>query len=184
MNDKTRNIFITTSTISLSLTVLSLVIYYVYRYYRSTHPSEEEDETDNFTNSALPRPVRNNNPLNIRLTGEKWLGKISNDKNTDGEFEQFYNTKWGIRAAMIDLRTYYNRYHCRTIEQIINRWAPLKENNTSDYVKHVAARMNISPNDELQYDKQTWCSLVAAMAVSEGAGQLTDTQLTAAWEEI
>jgi hypothetical protein len=38
----------------------------------------------------LPRGIRNNNPLNIRLNPDnRWQGRVSPKLNSDGAFEQF-----------------------------------------------------------------------------------------------
>ena len=115
------------------------------------------------------RGLRNNNPLNIRRSGDKWQGLRAQQE--DKEFFQFSEMKWGWRAAFRLLcHTYYGKYKLRTIRAIINRWAPPKENNTSNYIKHVAERTGISPDQELG-DPTThpaqWMMLGMAMAISE-----------------
>ena len=52
---------------------------------------------------ALPRGIRNNNPLNIRK-GNNWKGERPNQ--TDKEFEEFESMQMGLRAAFILLRNY------------------------------------------------------------------------------
>lgn len=116
-------------------------------------------------NSTKPRGIRNNNPLNIRI-GNKWLGEVENP--TDKEFEQFTWMVYGLRAGFILLRRYINRYHLNTIHDIISRWAPSNENNTTHYCCLVAARMNIGVLDELRYeDEETMVQLVSAMCYVE-----------------
>ena len=51
----------------------------------------------------IPRGIRNNNPLNLRV-GNNWKGEVS--QPTDHTFEQFTEMKWGVRAAFIVLRNY------------------------------------------------------------------------------
>ena len=46
------------------------------------------------------RGIRNKNPFNIKLSHNSWLGKVSNDKNTDRVFEQFYQMDYGLRTGM------------------------------------------------------------------------------------
>lgn len=185
MTTKQKNTMIISLSITTSVVLLAVAAYYIYRYYRALHPAKEDDQTSNFTNMALTRPLRNNNPLNIRISNNNWLGKIPVEQNTDKAFEQFTNIKWGTRAAMINLRTYYKRDGLKTIRQIISKWAPEKDNNlTESYIKHVSQRMAIPENQELEYNKETWCRLVAAMAVSEGAGKLSQELLDEAWSLI
>lgn len=88
------------------------------------------------------RGLRNNNPGNLRLTGINWQGKVPNDQNTDGEFEQFYNAEDGVRAMARDLLTGYRRGE-NTIRKIINQYAPNTENNTTAYIQSVVSQTGV-----------------------------------------
>lgn len=112
--------------------------------------------------TKIPRGIRNNNPLNIRI-GNSWFGEVENP--TDKEFEQFVSMKYGLRAAFVLLRRYIKRYGLRTIRDIISRWAPASENNTRAYINDVCRWTDISELEELAFeDKTTMCYLVWAMA--------------------
>lgn len=124
--------------------------------------------------SALPRGLRNNNPLNLRISNIKWRGKVPVQHNTDGAFEQFDTIVLGIRAAMCCLRTYINKYRLNTVQSIIFRWAPPTENNTSAYVRRVCELMSISPARIISVaDRAVFCSLAWSMAVVE-CGRVVD----------
>lgn len=113
----------------------------------------------------IPRGIRNNNPLNIRI-GNTWLGERNNP--TDPAFEEFVAMEYGVRAAFIILRRYIKRYHKDTICSIVSTWAPANENNTQRYIDHVSAQMALDPTEPIKYeDKETMCKLVAAMAKVE-----------------
>lgn len=113
----------------------------------------------------IPRGIRNNNPLNIRI-GNTWLGERNNP--TDPAFEEFVAMEYGVRAAFIILRRYIKRYHKDTICSIVSTWAPANENNTQRYIDHVSAQMALDPTESIKYeDKETMCKLVAAMAKVE-----------------
>mgnify|MGYP003533551919 FL=1 len=45
------------------------------------------------------RGIRNNNPLNIRLSADKWQGM--REEQTDKAFVQFKSMAYGYRAAWI-----------------------------------------------------------------------------------
>lgn len=114
---------------------------------------------------VVPRGIRNCNPLNIRI-GNTWFGERANPD--DNEFEQFVNMECGIRAAFVILRRYIKRYHLNTVELIVSRWAPKSENQTASYIDHVCRMMGVKKDALIAYeDKQTMCSLVAAMAKVE-----------------
>lgn len=110
---------------------------------------------------TIPRGIRNNNPLNIRK-GCKWIGL--RPTQTDKEFCQFTWLVYGIRAGFITLRTYIRKHKCNTIEKIISRWAPRKENDTAAYIRAVAKRTRLAIDLPLRIeDKKELCSLVSAM---------------------
>ena len=122
-----------------------------------------------------PRGLRNNNPLNIRRSGDKWQGLKAQQE--DREFFQFSEMKWGWRAAFVILcRTYYNKHKLRTIRALITRWAPPKENNTEAYIRRVTDRIGIGPDRELgspQEHPAQWMMIAMAMAIVEcGTAQL------------
>lgn len=90
-----------------------------------------------------PRGIINNNPANIRR-GSAWKGLVPflvNPQNQqrvcDKSFCQFENIEYGIRALIVLLRTYCYKYKLRTIETIINRFAPPSENRTTAYIRFV-----------------------------------------------
>ena len=137
----------------------------------------------------LPRGIRNNNKLNIRLSKDKWQGQINGKGNIDGNsslsseraggeavFCQFSSMEYGWRAAFVILcKTYYGKYKLRTIRDIVSRWAPAKENNTPAYIRHVSDYTGIGPDRDLG-DPQThptnWLLIGYAMAVMENGKTL------------
>lgn len=113
----------------------------------------------------VPRGIRNNNPLNIRI-GNVWLGEVKHP--TDAAFEQFVAMEYGIRAAFVILRRYIRRYGHDTVRSIVSTWAPPAENDTRGYAEFVASYMGVGADDKLKYeDKETMMNLVAAMAKVE-----------------
>lgn len=131
------------------------------------------------TNSKIPRGIRNNNPLNIKI-GNTWLGEVTNP--TDNEFEQFVHVCYGLRAGFILLKRYINRYKLNTIEKIISRWAPHNENNTRSYINQVARGMNITPDTPLLYeDKNRMCALVYEMVYVENGQHIQMSEIVAAY---
>lgn len=92
---------------------------------------------------AQARGERNNNPGNIRH-GDKWQGMAPTQ--TDKSFVQFVSPEYGIRALAKILKNYQERHKLKTIAEIINRWAPPSENDTSSYIAAVSAKLNIDPH--------------------------------------
>lgn len=92
--------------------------------------------------SMAPRGIRNKNPGNLEDNGTPWRGRLGND----GRFIIFDSSLNGIRAMARTLKTYRNNHNIRTIEGIINRWAPSVENDTNAYVAHAEKVLNTPRN--------------------------------------
>lgn len=99
----------------------------------------------------IPRGIRNNNPLNIRI-GNCWLGEVR--EPNDPDFEQFISMVYGVRAGFVLLRRYIRHYHRTTIPQVIAAWAPSTENNTEAYITAVCQMSKISREETLDYFNQ------------------------------
>lgn len=126
------------------------------------------------------RGVRNCNPLNIRHGASKWKGM--NPVQTDREFVQFENMIWGIRAAIVTLKTYYYKHGCNTIKSIINRWAPTNENNTKEYIRFITKETNITnENNSLYWTKDILRNIVTAMAKYESGYNIKKSDFDIAW---
>ena len=82
-----------------------------------------------------PRAIRNNNPLNLRKTADRWEGLVDNDK--ERAFCVFDTMAHGFRAAFKTLDAYYHKHNLRTLHAIIWRWAPPAENRTCNYCHSV-----------------------------------------------
>lgn len=87
----------------------------------------------------LSRGVRNNNPANIRRSATKWafLKPVQSDK----QFCQFLEIRYGIRAFFILMRTYRYKYSLKTPREIINRFAPVSENDVEAYLNFLSSHM-------------------------------------------
>jgi len=133
--------------------------------------------------SGLPRGMRNNNPGNIRVSGNAWQGKIPPGQNTDGAFEQFKTYAYGIRAMIKNLLSYYQS-GLNTLQSIIYKWAPPADGNDSAaYVAFVSLRTGFSPTQPLDLLNQTTMrKIVTAMSeVENGRPAVTNEQFNYAW---
>lgn len=113
----------------------------------------------------IPRGIRNNNPLNIRI-GNVWLGEVRDP--TDPDFEQFISMVYGVRAGFVLIRRYIRHYHRTTIPQVIAAWAPSNENNTTAYIDKVCQVSGIERDVQLKFeDEDQMIALVDAMILVE-----------------
>lgn len=124
--------------------------------------------TNLLQDKKMPRGLRNNNPLNLRKSSNKWLGKIYN--GSDPAFEQFTSLEMGIRAGMINARTIAHRQKPNnTIEALIRTWAPSSDNNdTAAYIRSVCAYAELKPDYKVDYTKRLdFCTIITAMIYVE-----------------
>lgn len=118
------------------------------------------------TMSTIPRGIRNNNPLNIRISTNRWRGKIT--PSQDPSFEQFENLTLGIRAAFVCIRTYIRKYRLDTPRKIISRWAPESENNVLSYIDAACSQAVLNPDERISFqEKNKMCRLLWGMAKVE-----------------
>lgn len=127
-------------------------------------------------NKNQPRGLRNHNPLNIRVSSEKWQGMA--EKQSDKYFVQFVNNAYGYRAAFVTLKTYQIRHGLRTIADMIGRWAPPLENNTAAYIRRVANGTGLDKNAHLPYtNKELMIRMVMAMTMVENGIQAIKSEV-------
>ena len=128
-----------------------------------------------------PRGIRNCNPGNIRITKDRWQGLCP--AQTDSEFFQFTEMKWGYRALIRTLQNYRRKHGCQTIADFISRWAPRTENNTSGYITRVCREMQVPTSFVPDVDdKGTMCALAAAISQVENCIPAVMADVEAGWE--
>lgn len=91
------------------------------------------------------RGVRNCNPANIRK-GARWRGM--HPIQNDASFVRFELMHYGVRALIKVLHTYVVKHNLSTIREIINRFAPPSENDTSAYINVVSASVGLNPDEK------------------------------------
>lgn len=89
-----------------------------------------------------PRGIRNNNPGNIRH-GANWHGLNPDGRKIDPAFCVFTTSVAGIRALAKVLINYKRIHGLNTVRQIISRYAPPNENQTTAYIQSVAKQLGV-----------------------------------------
>lgn len=115
-----------------------------------------------------PLGIRLNNPGNIEH-GSPWEGLAANQDHP--RFAAFIRPEYGIRAIARVLITYQDKRRARdgsridTVREIIERWAPPSENDSTSYAVHVRQRMGLDSIDaEIDVkDHRTMRGLVEAI---------------------
>lgn len=128
----------------------------------------------------MSRGLNNNNPGNIRRNSAVWKGeKIP---STDKAFKQFVSIEFGYRAMLRLLQNYKEWNNCKTVNQMIARWAPPVENNTQAYIRTVCKEAGIAPNQEVDVNnKMLMCRIAAAMSKVENGVPARMEDVEAGW---
>lgn len=113
----------------------------------------------------MTRSERNNNPGNIRLTGDRWRGQVL--PPPDRGFVTFTEPKWGYRALFVILEGYMIRHGLVTIRGIIGRYAPPTENSTRSYIRSVCRATGWGPDDPLDPCGRVMQDLARAITLVE-----------------
>jgi hypothetical protein len=109
----------------------------------------------------FPRGIRNNNPGNIRIGKIRWQGQKL--VQADSDFLEFTDVIHGLRALMCVLLTYHLKYDLDTVESLINRFAPPRENATDHYIYAVSKALRVKRNDILAVSSK---SVLIALAIA------------------
>lgn len=100
-----------------------------------------------------------NNYLNIRYNSHnKWRGQIGSRRG----FCMFSDSRFCVRAFSIIVFRSYVRAGVRSYSDIINRYAPPSENNTSHYIDYVCRFCGVLPS-QIPATATQKCRLVMAM---------------------
>ena len=129
----------------------------------------------------MSRGLRNNNPLNIRLSATTvWQGEIR--PSQDRSFCQFRTMAYGYRAGLKLLQNYRRKHGCRTIADFIRRSAPPTENNTNGYISRVCKEMQVPASYVPDVgDQGTMCAFAAAMSQVENGVPAVMEDIITGW---
>lgn len=128
------------------------------------------------------RGLRNKNPGNLERTPVVWEGEIR--PGADERFCEFESMVMGCRALIKTLVTYHEKHHCMSVRQIITRWAPPNENNTTAYMKHVGSAIGKDIDEMIPFDLDPTYYLAIAKVIARhenGVDAMSISDET--WEE-
>ncbi|KRW62322.1 hypothetical protein [Pseudomonas sp. TTU2014-080ASC] len=122
--------------------------------------------------TKIPRGIRNNNPGNIDYNPvNDWRGQLAHVPTIEPRFCRFDSPQNGIRALGKLLLNYQRKHGLKTVRQIVNRWAPPKENDTGAYVSQVAKALGIDPDAPIDLSKKHLSPLVVSIIKHENGQQ-------------
>lgn len=115
------------------------------------------------------RAGRNNNPGNLRDSGDQWQGMTGVD---DGGFVQFDTPQSGERAAGINLANQTKVHGIRTLAGLVQKYAPASDNNdVGGYISAVSRATGLDPNQEVDFsDPAIQAKVLPAMYAVESGG--------------
>lgn len=130
---------------------------------------------NDFRGTNYARGIRNNNPGNLRPTGDKWQGQAGVIDN----FMVFESMPWGCRALGTDLSNKYFK-GLDTVTKIISQYAPPSENNTVAYINAVSKAIGVSADQKLNWTKDLLAKFMRAVILHENGSDgnlVTDDQI-------
>lgn len=128
----------------------------------------------------MSRGLRNLNPGNIRRGSFRYKGERA--ESSDAAFRQFESIEWGYRAMFVLLHTYAVKHGCRTLRDMINRYAPPSENNTEGYIRRVADATHLLPDEPIfTTDAAVMTAVVAAMSEVENGVAANMSDIWSGW---
>jgi hypothetical protein len=118
---------------------------------------------------AAPRADRNNNPGNLKASGDQWWGMTGVDP--DG-FVQFDSPENGQRAAGINLANQAKLHGINTLGGLIGKYAPASDgNDETSYVAAVSRATGIAPDQPVDFtDPAIQAKVMPAMFAVERGG--------------
>ena len=129
----------------------------------------------------MSRGLTNCNPGNIRQSKTRYKGERRPSR--DSEFKEFESIAYGYRAMFVLLDTYSRRYGLCTIRQMLNRYAPPKENFTEGYIRFVSAKTGIAPDEIINSRAaRDMVPIVAAMSQIENGKPAVIADVHRGWE--
>lgn len=103
-------------------------------------------------------------------------------ESADPAFKSFETMAWGYRAMFVLLHTYRVRHGCRTLRQMIARWAPPSENHTENYIRAVATRSGVAADREIDTRSiDMMVPIVAAMSAVENGVPARMEEVAEGW---
>ena len=133
--------------------------------------------------SDTTRGLRNQNVFNIRDFDQNFSGETGVDEDN---FLQFESVELGVRAADRTLKTYGKKHKINTVTGVIERFAPISDNNdTASYIAAVAKQSGFKPEEKIDLsDPQVRAKLLAPMALIESKYKITPEKILTMLENI
>lgn len=127
----------------------------------------------------MTRGYKNNNPGNIRHSSIEYMGE---KRSTDNAFKAFETMAWGYRAIFVLLDSYY-RKGFRTIEAMINRYAPPSENDTDKYIAFVSKGSGVGSDVQVtSTNRDIMLPIVATISHMENGIAANVKDISEGWE--
>lgn len=128
----------------------------------------------------MSRGYNNFNPGNIRRSDIAYKGER---ESTDSSFKQFTSMAYGFRALFVLLHTYSVKYHLKTLQSMLNRYAPPTENDTTSYVAFVSNRTRIADISTIDtLNEKQMIPIASAIARMENGSEPDADDVQTGWE--
>lgn len=130
------------------------------------------------TNKRTTRGFRNNNPGNlVYVPTRNWEGRKI--PRTDKKFDQFVQLPFGVSAMIKVLAE--NIDAGKTLEELVNKYAPPSENNTVSYMNSAAKKVGLS-SVKSRMNRSHLKALTITLIQLENSTTITDAEYQAAYD--
>lgn len=107
---------------------------------------------EGWTTSSLS--FRNNNPGNLRPSGQPWQGQVGIDSNNFVVFDTYENGWRALKISLTNAATGRSSVYRPTdsLYAFFGRYAPASDNNyPRQYAEFVAGQLGVDPNIEIRF---------------------------------
>jgi len=120
--------------------------------------------------------LENNNPGNLEVGGPRFEGQID---PPDGIFLRFIDPPHGLRAIIERMKAYQDNDGCKTLHDIIYRWAPPADNNpTERYLTNVSTWTGIDEDSVPDFTQAATCDAMMKAITRQENGSQPFSQFT------
>lgn len=118
---------------------------------KNTESNSYDKNLDYRLRTDWPNAMRNNNPLALIKSNISWKGKTTGTSN----LETFLDSRWGVRAGIMNLRNHYFNKGKKTFGSIINEYTgetgktDLSKKKINNYLKVIQDNTGITAITDL-----------------------------------
>jgi hypothetical protein len=121
--------------------------------------------------------IKHNNYLKLKNGDSLWMDAGGKESKSDSKGHAiFADPAYGVRAGILQLRSYFFKHNRRTIAEILARWAPATDSKITNATGMVLQSTHSTRNSSSAGGRATTPLRWATIAICESARGLTRWQ--------